>query len=242
MKISIVFILFFAHYAILAANSQTRYTPLNTQEISSSMLIQDLRQLGAEFTLQKLIFDHTPSIPNGHWEIIKTESAALKTINGTRFLKFQVQIRCLTTPYLIRARFVVSFTISTGDTLVRSYCYQVLDKNPKGPLLEDAPNYVDLSLLDPNLLIGNFLDFGIDYAISDAIQRGLLGANTNYDFVRAFRVKDVGTPDAPGYSYLVQISNTEGYNRRYEIIVESDSPTSAPLGFSYVIFPNNLRE
>ena len=98
----------------LAAN----YTPISSETINNSQLIQDLRQLGAQYTLEKAIYVKSPSVPNGYWNIEETESAGTRTANGVTYYQFIVKIRCESDPFLIRARYVVAFNPSNGNTVV----------------------------------------------------------------------------------------------------------------------------
>ena len=217
------------------------YAPVNVEATSKaqSQLIQDLRQLGAQYTLEKAIFVKTPSVPNGYWNIIKTESTEAKTVNGVTYYKFVVQIRCENEPHLIRARYVVSFNPSNGDTIVQSYCYQILDTDPEGPVIADAPNFVDMRLIESNSKIESLLNIGIDYFVEHAIEEGQIEDST-YEFVRIFSLQDVGYSIAPGNTFLIQVASAEGQNYRVRITVFDNefSTYPEPIEPSYTLFPN----
>lgn len=222
-------------YGALAAS----YIPISSETINNSQLIQDLRQLGAQYTLEKAIYVKTPSVPNGYWTIEETESAGTRTANGVTYYQFVVKIRCESDPFLIRARYVVSFRPSNGNTVVQSYCYQILDRNPDGPVLADAPNFVDMRLLTPGSEIETFLNTGIDYFVEHAIEDGLIEDST-YEFVRIFALQDVGFSIAPGYTYLIQVVNAEGQNYRVRITVfdNESSGSPEPIEPSFTLFPH----
>jgi len=219
----------------------TPYTPLTPGEMSESQLIQDLQELGAEYTLQRVIFKRTSILPNGFWQITATESASMKISRNYTYYKFQVQLQCQTTPFLIRAKYVVSFIPSTGDTQILSYCYKIINQNPDIPVLKEAPNFVDMIWLTPENQVYALLAQGIDYTLADAMAKNLL-TDPTYELKKVFRIQNISNSTVQGYSYLIQVEAKRGYNWRLEINVYDNSDSdSEPLNPTYLIYPNALR-
>jgi len=234
MKI-IIFALVLLACGTMAQNSG--YVKLSTSTINKSQLIQDLRQLGAEYTLEKGIFQQKPKLPNGYWGLIKTESVYRKIANGANYYQYTVQLENQVEPYLIQATYIVAFRPSNGNTLVTSYSYKTIKKNYDGPIIADAPTFLDMRLLKKGSKIEAFLNEGIKFTVKDAISKGLIKKST-YSFVRIFSLKDVGYSIAPGYTYLIQIVGKQGQNYRAQIIVYDNTYTTEHIDPIYTIYPN----
>ena len=142
----------------IGSMAQSNYVKLSTSTINKSQLIQDLRQLGAEYTLEKGIFQQKPKLPEGYWELLKTISVYKKTANGAHYYKYTVRLENQVEPYLIEATYVVAFRPSNGNTLVTSYSYKTIKKNYDGPIIADAPSFVDMRLLKKGSKIEAFLN------------------------------------------------------------------------------------
>ncbi len=229
MKTSFIFALVLLVCGTFAANSD--YVKLSSDTISKSQLIKDLRQLGAEYTLEKGIFPED-ALPNGYWIVYKTESVYKRIFNGATYYKYTVQLRCESDPILIRANFIVAKWNSNANTLVTSYSYDVIDENPNIPVVADRPAYVDNRLLKQGSDLWNLLDEGIRYTTKNAISKGLI-KNSTYKFVRVFSIQDTGFSVSAGYTYLVQLVSKEGYNYRVRITVYEDNSTP-----KYVVYKN----
>ncbi len=222
----------------LAAN--TNYVKLSANNIKKSQLIQDLRQLGAEYTLEKGIFQQKPVLPNGDWEITKTESAYKKIENGITYYKFTVQLYCYTDPYLIRAKYTVAFKNSNGNTVVSSHSYSLIE-NPNEDGAVDAPTFIDNRDLKTDKEFRKLLDEGIEYTVKDAIKKGLIKKST-YNFVRVFSIHDTGYSFPYGYTFLIQLVSKKGYNYRAQITVWFQYDIEENAGVKpnpeYTIYPN----
>ncbi len=229
MKTAFIFALVLLVCGTFAASSD--YVKLSSDAISKSQLIKDLRQLGAEYTLEKGIFPED-ALPNGYWIVYKTESVYKRIFNGATYYKYTVQLRCETDPILIRANFIVAIWNSNANTLVTSYSYDVIDENPNIPVAADAPEYVDNRLLKKGSDLWSLLDEGIKYATKNAISKGLI-KNSTYKFVRVFSIQDTGFSVSAGYTYLIQLVSKEGYNYRVRITVYENNSTP-----EYVVYHN----
>jgi len=230
MKTSFILALVLLVCGTLAAN--TDYVKLSSDTINKSQLIKDLRQLGAEYTLEKGIFPED-ALPNGYWIVYKTESVYKRVFNGATYYKYTVQLRCESDPILIRAKYIVAIWASNANTLVTDYSYSIIDENPKIPVVADAPAYVDNRLLKQGSGdLWNLLDGGIKYTVKNAISKGLI-KNSTYKYKRVFSIQDTGFSASAGYTYLVQLVSKQGYNYRVRITVYEDNSTP-----KYVIYRN----
>ncbi len=227
MKTSFILALVLLVCGTFAANSD--YVKLSSDAISKSQLIKDLRQLGAEYTLEKGIFPED-ALPNGYWIVYKTESVYKRIFNGATYYKYTVQLRCESDPILIRANFIVAIWNSNANTLVTSYSYSVIDENPNIPV-HDGPVYIDNRLLKQGSELWNYLSEGIKYTVKNAISKGLIKDST-YKFVRVYSIQDTGSA-SEGYTYLVQLVSSEGYNYRVRITVYENNATP-----KYVVYKN----
>ena len=202
MKTLFIFALVLLICRSMAAN--TGYVKLSSNTINKSQLIQDLRQLGAQYTLEKGIFQQKSTLPNGYWLITKTDGVYRKIYNGATYYKYIVQLYCKTEPYLIRATYIVAFKASNGNTLITSNSYSILDKNPDSAGVADDPIFIDNRLLKKSSDFQKYLDEGIEYTVKDAISKGLIKKSA-YSFVRLFSIQDTGYSFPYGYTFLVQL-------------------------------------
>jgi len=230
MKTSFILALVLLVCETLAAN--TDYVKLDANTISKSQLIKDLRQLGAEYALEKGIFPED-ALPNGYWIVYKTESVYKRVFNGATYYKYTVQLRCESDPILIRANYIVAIWASNANTLVTDYSYSVIDENPNIPVATDVPEYIDNRLLKQGSGdLWSLLDGGIKYTVKNAISKGLI-KNSTYKFVRVYSIQDTGFSNPSGYNYLVQLVSKQGYNYRVRTTVWENNSTP-----KYVIYPN----
>jgi len=194
--------------------------------------------LGAQYTLEKGIFQQKPKLPNGYWSIEKTESVSRKISNGVTYYNFTVKLNCESSPYLIRANYVVSFNSSNGNTAVTSTSYAAL-RNPGGPVIADAPSFIDNRLLTKGSKLQAFLDEGIKYTVKDALAKGLIKKST-YTFAKLFRIQDTGYSFPYGYNFLIQLVSKQGYNYRAQIVVYDNTglDPSQKVDPQYTIYPN----
>ncbi len=138
---------------------KSSYVKLSTSTINKSQLVQDLRQLGAEYTIQKGTYQQEPKLFYGYWKLVKTESVYKKTVNGVNYYKYSVQLENqLDSPILIQATYVVAFRPSNGNTLVTSSSYKIIKKNYDAPLAVDPPSLIDMRLLKKDSYIEAFLN------------------------------------------------------------------------------------
>ena len=85
------------------------------------------------------------------------------------------------------------------------------------------PFRVNNVLLVPGSDLQNLLDIGLEFTINGAMSEGLLKKSKAYSFSRLFSIQDVGVSTPPGYNFLIQIVNAEGYYYRARIVVYDNS-------------------
>jgi len=217
MKLLIALLFLIAASTIVAQS--TGYVRLSNRTIRESDLIQDLRQIGAEYVLQQGIFKSTNApLPNGSWNISQTESVYRKVNNSIAYYNFTVQLKSISANQTIRARYAVYFNQNTGNTLVTSYSYRTLRGNGNG-IISDLPEFVNASLLDDNTTnLRSFLDQGVAYTVNDAIDEGDL-PDSDYNVTRIFSIQNTGFSYPYGYKFLVKLLNGEGNNYNVRITV-----------------------
>ncbi len=235
MKTAFLALLFVT--AVFAADAG--YTDITSAEIDSTSLLQDLRQLGANYVLNQGIFQQQPRLPNGYWRIVETESAQKKVLSSIAYYKFTVQIRCEVQPKLIRATYEISSVPSNGDVNVISSSYEVIPNHYPEILLADAPSFADTRMIKKGSDMQNLLDKGVEFVVKDAIEKGLI-KKSSYTVTRIFWAKNLGFSIAPGFTYSVLLTNSEGYSYRVEL-TSYDKSVRAPtmvLNPRYNIYKN----
>ena len=231
---ALLLILLFATTAVFASND---YIDIASSEINDIPLLQDLRQLGANYVLNQGIFQQEPRLPNGYWRIVETESAQKKALSLITYYKFTVQIRCEVQPKLIRATYEVSFVPSTGDTNVISASYEVIPNHYSKIMIADAPSFMDTRIVKKGSDIQNLLDKGVEFTVKDAIEKGLI-KKSSYTVTRIFWAKNSGFSYVPGYTFSVLLTSSEGYNYRVELTSYNNIRTDVVLDPRYKIYKN----
>ncbi len=234
--------LFLISFGAIASGSDG-YVTLKASTINNSDLIKDLRQLGAEYVLEKGIFSSTKApLYNGSWGISKTEKVERKTTSGVTYYRYTVQIQSKSAPTLIRAVYVVAFRNANGNTLVKSYSYRILSNNPDGPFLADLPMFFDLKSLTDGSGVDDYLNEGVDYVVKQAIAKGQIKKG-KYRVGTTFSIQDTGFSFPYGYNFLTTIVNkSTGYTYRVRIFVfiTENLPENQQDDFppTYTIYPN----
>jgi len=239
MRIFIAILLFIALGAISAQSNG--YVKLSTSTINNSQLIQDLCQLGAEYTLEQGIFRSTKQpLYNGYWTIEKTESVYRKFSGGVTYYKYNVILECESVPTTIRSTYIVSFRASNGNTLVTSYSYKLISVNPEEETY-DLPQFIDLQLLGNNAPLDENFNRGVDFTVADAIAQGKI-QNAVHHVGRNFSIKDYGYSEPYVYEFLTTLVTKNGYTYRARITVPdlSEVPEEEQGNYpvTYVIYPN----
>jgi len=238
MKFALVAI-FLILGSALAAND---FVTLKASTINNSQVIQDLRQLGANYVLQKGIFESTKTpLPNGSWQIKSTDSIQRKIDGNTIYYRFVVNLECQTAPTVIRARYNITYNKNNANTLVTYFIYTVLSNNPDGPFLADLPQFIDARLLQTDDVLQDKLDEGLEYIVNEAICEEDL-PDSDYRVARVFSIQDTGYSYPYGNRFLVKLANKQGKYWRAlitvwntEVIAEEDVDNYPP---EYVIYPN----
>jgi len=241
MKLFIAAFLLIAFGAV--ASGADGYVTLKASTINRSQLIQDLRQLGAEYVLEQGIFRSTKTpLYNGSWGISKTEKVERKTTSAVTYYRYTVQIQSKSAPTLIRAVYVVAFRRANGNTLVKSYSYRILSNDPDGPFLADLPMFIDLRSLSNGNGVDDYLNEGISYVIKQALKKGEIKKG-NYRVGTTFSIQDTGFSFPYGYNFLTTLVNkSSGYTYRVRIFVfiTENLPEDQQDDFppTYTIYPN----
>ena len=127
---------------LFASGALSQETKLHPAYYENNTLIKDLRQLGAEYTLEMGIFTKTPPLPNGYWSIYKTENVYQSIANGVTYYKYIVHLLCQSDPYLIRATYTVSFRSSNGNTKITQFFYTKMTP-PDKPVVADGSTFIN---------------------------------------------------------------------------------------------------
>ncbi len=228
--------------ALGTATAAPQYVKLSASTINNSQLIQDLRQLGAEYVLEQGIFHSTKApLPNGFWQITSTQSVYRKIDGGVTYYKYTVHLESQSSPITIKATYIVSFRPSNGKTLVTYYIYTILTVNDNEETT-DLPQFYDTHTLDSNAYVKAIYDNAVTFTITDARAKGLIKKGL-YHVGRIFSIKDQGFTDPPVFVFLVTLVNKSGYTYRASINAPDlgDYPEEEHANYpiTYTIYPNN---
>ncbi len=220
--------------------SAGEYVELNDTEIENSQVIQDLRQLGANYVLERGIFHSTGTpLPNGSWNLTKTLSVEAKEDGAVTYYKYAVILTSLSQNYKIRARYIISYNWKNFNTLITWFIYTDITQGDDDWAVADLPQFIDTSLLnDEDSGLQGYLDDGVDYTVQNAVKKGKLPKG-KYRVARVFSIQDTGYSYPYGYQFLVKLANDS--NKKYYralitvFVTESEDQTWNP---EYIIYPN----
>jgi len=239
MKLLIAALLFVAIGTITAQSNG--YTRLSTATINRSQLIQGLRQLGAEYLLEKAIFQTTKNpLRNGNWNISRTESVYRRISGGVNYYRFTVILASKSSPTTVRGLYTVSFRPSNGNTAVTSYSYRIL--SDKDEFRTDQPQFVDLTWLTSNTYIQAQFQKGYDFTVANAIKNGEI-RDATYHAGKTFSIRDSGYTYPPVINFLTTLVTRSGYTYRVRFFVPDlesvpeDQQANYPI--TYWVYPNN---
>ncbi len=237
MKFIIVALLLAVLSSSMAASS---FVKLSTKTINNSQLIQDLRQLGAESTLQQGVFRSTKApLQNGNWYVDQTESVYRRITGAVVYYRYTVILKSNSSPTVVRATYTVAFRPANGNTLVTFYHYKIL--SDRNEYITDMPQFVDTREIANNTYLNGQLQKGYDFTIASAIAKGQI-RDATYHIGKIFSAGDSGFTYPYVVNFLVTLVTGDGYTYRARIFVpdveEVPEEQQGDYPITYVIFPN----
>jgi len=237
MKKAFIALFIFLYFA--ASQASADYVVLNSTQIEKSPVIKDLRQLGAEFVIEKGTWHttKTPPFPGGPWTVRKTFSISQKKLSGgLYYFKYNVELYNRNGPTVVNATYVISFRPSNGKVSVISYRYFVKFHKPHPITPDDSPGYANLGV--PSNY--DFLDQGVDYTVKTAIAKGEL-KNSTYSVGKVYSIYDFGNAEPPGNRFLLTLIRKDSYTIRVSITVLDVAPNLQDKYHpTYIIYSNKL--
>ncbi len=238
MKFIVIALLLAVLGSTMAASG---YVKLSSRTINNNQVIKDLRQLGAEYTLQRGIFRSTQNpLENGNWVISKTESVYRKISGAVNYYKYTVIIKSNSSPTVIRAVYTVAFRKTNGNTLVTSYSYKIIQDNDN-EFTTDLPQFIDTRTIASNSYLSAKLQEGYDYTIAHAKAAGDI-RDATYHLGTIFSAGDNGFTTPYVLNFLVTLVTKSGYTYRARISVpdleETPEDQWPNYPVTYVIYPN----
>ena len=225
------------------ARDYNTYQRLSSATINRSKVIQDLRSLGYEYVLQKVLYidDNKYSLPSSLYTLRKTESVERRISGGVTYYRYTVQLTPDDGVKIIRAIYAISFNQATGATKVVSSSYSIL-KNEETPEISDMPSYLDArnyingTSYDPEVLRG------VDFTVAKATKSGEIRKGT-YRVGTLFSVSDSGYSIPWVDDFLVSLVSNTGYTYRVRISVpgfpdDTDQAEQKQFPITYIIYPN----
>ena len=200
-------------------SASPKYVQLSASTIPQSQLIQDLRDLGADYVIQQGVFVNTKNpLPGSYYELTKTEKVERKVTSSVTYYRYTVILTEYDNLAVLRATYTINFKPSTGGFLISSFNYKIIGGNPNGERSVGGPSLVDVRPLNSgnDEYLSPFLSESVDYVIADAIENGKLPDSTyTLKYVYNAYLVDSGYP--PRYVFLVKLVNSKGQTYRVEI-------------------------
>ena len=201
------------------AQNSNNYERLSSSAINKSKVIQDLRSLGYEYVLQKALYvdNNKYNLPSNLYTLSKTESVERRISGRFTYYRYTVQLTPDGGSKIVRAIYTISFNQATGATKIVSSSYSIL-KNADGPMVADAPSYIDArNFVKGNSYAPEILK-GVDFTVKKATKSGEIRKGI-YRVDTLFSVSDSGFSYPLVYHFLLSITGNTGYTYRARISV-----------------------
>jgi len=218
------------------------YKTLSATVIKNSQLIQDLRDLGADYVVQKGVFHPKKNaLPGSYYEITKTEKVERSITPIATYYRYTVILAEYDNLAVIRASYVVTYAPNTGAVSVGSDSYRIIGGDPTGEQSVGGPSLVDVEPLndDTDEELSPLLESSVAYTVKDAIAKKLIPKG-KYQIGQVYNayLADSGFP--PTYVFLLTLVDAHGNTYRAEITSYSldGSEQGDEWLPEYVIFPN----
>ena len=228
------------------AQNNNNYVRLSSTTINKSQVIQDLRELGYDYVLQKTLFveNNKYNLPNGLFKLLKTESVYRRISRQVIYYRYTVQLSTYTNDKTLRVIYTVSFNQATGATRVTYYSYSLI-KSENGPMIADLPGYIDVRGISNGTDLESNLLKGVKFTVANATANGQIRKGT-YSVGQIFTAFDSGYSYPYVYNFLVTLVSTKGYVYRAKISVpvnyaqaiSLDGEETPSFPITYTIYPN----
>jgi len=238
-----------------------QYVPIPPNEVAKNQVIQDLRDLGADFVIQKGVFANTTlPLPGSYYEVTETESVEQKDTSTATYYRFTVILTETDNLAVVRANYVIGFRPSTGGFLVTYYNYDIIGGDPDAEQSVGGPSFVDVRPLNNGTSdLSPLLNSSIEYIVADATEKGQI-PESNYTLRYVYNAHLANSGYPPTYVFLVRLMNDEGMSYRVEIVAsegeeegegeeefvnefggeDSGEGFGEEEGVQYLIYPNAL--
>ena len=225
------------------AQSSNTYERLSSTTINKSKVIQDLRSLGYEYVLQKVLYadNNKYNLPSNLYTLRKTESVESRVSGRVTYYRYTVQLTPDNGSKIVRAIYTISFNQATGVTKIISSSYSIL-KNADGPMIADAPSYIDARNFVKGTSYAPEILRGVDFTVAKATRKGEIRKGT-YRVDTLFSVTDSGFSYPLVYHFLLSLVSNTGYTYRARISVPvfpdgTDQEQQNQFPITYTIYPN----
>jgi len=215
-----------------------QYVQLSPATIRNSQLIQNLRDLGADYVIQQALFASKTPLPGSYYELTRTEKVERKITPSATYYRYTVILTEYDNLAIVRANYVISFNPKTGAFAVVSHKYKIIGGNPKGEPSVGGPSLIDVRPLNAgNDDLSPFLSSSVKYVTADAIKNKKL-PKTAYSLADVYNayLEDSGFP--PRYVFLVKLVSKTGMTYRVQITATATEKGEKPVNPSYVVYSN----
>ena len=219
--------------------SSPQYVEVSKSTINKSQLIQNLRDLGADYVVQQGVFVNTKDpLPGSYYEITKTEKVEQKVTSSATYYRFTVILYELDKLAIVRANYVISYKPSNGAFVITSFNYKIIGGNPNGEPSVGGPSLIDVRPLnkgDDDL--SPLLNDAVKYIVADAKKNGDL-PKSKYTLSHVYNAYLESSGYPPQYVFLVKLVNSKGQTYRVEITATENEEGEDQINPEYVVYPN----
>ena len=219
--------------------SSPQFVQLSKSDINKSQLIQNLRDLGADYVIQQGVFVSTKSpLPGNFYELTKTVSVEQKVTSSITYYRYNVILYEQDKLAIVKATYTVSFKPSTGGFLVTNFKYTVIGGNPNNQQSVGGPSLIDVRPLNKgNDDLSPLLAQSIKYVVADAKKNDEL-PRSKYELRYVYNAYLVNSGYPAQYVFLVKLTNSKGQTYRVQITATEDVQGQPHVNPTYVVYPN----
>ncbi len=219
--------------------SSPQYVQVSKSTINKSQLIQNLRDLGADYVVQQGVFANAKNpLPGSYYEITKTEKVEQKVTSSITYYRFTVILYEQDKLAIVRATYVISYKPSNGAFVITSSNYNIIGGNPNNEPSVGGPSLIDVRPLnkgDDDL--SPLLNDAIKYVVAAAKKNGEL-PKSKYTLSHVYNAYLESSGYPPQYVFLVKLVNSKGQTYRVEITATENEEGEDQINPEYVVYPN----
>jgi len=215
------------------------YVTLSASTVRKSRLIQDLRDLGADFVAQQGVFvsKKSPFLGN-FYTISKTEKVERRITANITYYRYTVILVDPQNFTTANATYTINFRPVNASFIVASYSYNILASNPNNTHTVGGPALIDIRPLNAGK--GDLyatLNESLHEVVADAIAHKSI-PNATYTLSYVYNAYSVSSGYPPQYVFLVKVLSSKGIYYRLQITATEDVEGEDHTNPDYIIYTN----